>query len=95
MAAGSGHRGVEIQIALFRHVEKVNDQHIQRQFAVAVSLRNGQELVLRGINCLALNVAVRGFRQHVRDTSELTIALVDLVAVISRNYKKGNTVSHL
>ena len=86
---------IQIQIALLRHVQEVDDQHVERQVAIAVSLGNGHELVLRGIDRLALDVAVCCFRQHVGDTGELAIALVDLIAVVARNHKEGDTVTHL
>ena len=86
---------VEIQLALFRHVQEVHHQYIERQITVAISLRNCHQLVLRRIDCLALDVAVCGLRQHMRDASQLAIALVDLVAVVARDHKKRNTVSHL
>lgn len=85
---------VEIQLALFRHVQEVHHQHIERQVAVTISLRNCHELVLGGIDRLALDVAICGLRQHGRDAGELAIAFVDLVAVIARDHEKGNTVSH-
>ena len=52
-----------------------------------------QELVLRGIDRLALDVAIRGPRQHVRGAGELAIALVDFVGFISRDHKEGDAVA--
>lgn len=86
---------IEIQIALLRHVQEVHDEDVQRQVALAIPLRNSHELVLGGIDRLALDVAVGGLRQHVRDSGELAITLVNFVGIVARNHKKRNAVSHL
>ena len=79
---------IEIHFALPGHVQEVNDQYIQRQVPVAVSLRDIQDLLLRWIDCLALNVTVCGLWQQVSDARQLAVTLVDFVALFPRNHKK-------
>ena len=59
--------GVEIELTLLGHVEKIHDHNIQRKVAVAISLCNRYDLILRRIDCLALDVTVSRFRQQMSD----------------------------
>ena len=84
---------VEIELTLLGHVEKIHDHNIQRKVAVAISLCNGHDLILRRIDRLALDVTVGRPRQQMGDAGELAIAFVDLVALFALDHEERNTIS--
>ena len=87
--------GIEVHLAHFRVVEPIHHQHVSRQMAVAIALRNRQQFLLAGVSLLALDVTVSRFGQHVRGAREQPIAGVDLVRSGAGNHEEGNTVARL
>ena len=62
---------------------------------IAITLGDRQELLLSRIDRLALDIAIRSFRQQVCDASELAVTLIDLVDLVSCDNKERNAVSYL
>ena len=86
---------VEVHFALPGHIEEVDDENIERKLTVAITLCHRQQLILCGVDCLALDVAIGRFGQQVGDAGELPIALVDFVGVCAGDDEERDTVSYL
>ncbi len=86
---------IQIHLALLGHVEKVDDHHIQRQFSLAVSFGDIQDLFLRRIDRLTLDVPISGSRQHMGDSRQQTVTLINFVAALPGDYEVRDAVSNL
>ena len=87
--------GVEVHLALPGHVQEIHHHHAQGQIFFAIFIGNIEKLILRRIDCFALDIAVNRARQHVRYAGEQAIALVDFVAGIAGDHEVRNAVADL
>ena len=80
--------GNKVHLAHLRVIEPVEDKHIKREMALAISFGDVEHLLLREIALLTLYKSVGGFRQHGSCAGKQAIAGIDLVVVLSGDHEE-------
>src|SRR3569833_1155387 len=85
--------GIEVELALFGHVEEVDDEHIEGEIAIAIAFSDSEGLFLCWVDGLALDIAVGGLGQDVGHAGELSVAAVDLVGGVAGDDEEGDALA--
>ncbi len=89
------HRGIHIHFTHFGVMEPIDDQCVDWEVAVAITLSNGHKFSLACITLLTLDVAVSRFGQHGRVAGEQAITRIDLVVVLTCDNKEGHALADI
>jgi hypothetical protein len=85
---------VHVHLAHLRVVKPVDDEIIDGVVALAISLRNRHQLVLRAITLLALDIPISRFWQHGRVACQRAVAGIDLVVRLACDDEERHPLAH-